>query len=162
MDINYSHQRKLAFSLVELLTIIAIIAILAAFAIPSYMRNITETKVNAMLQEAEGARLAVESKFLRNNATVSGITVDSGTMEYTTTNTDFIKCITIQDGVVSVVAKPSSFNSKNIWISWTPSVASGLLTWACANSSDAAEYLSGSAPSCSVGTAAFSGDAACN
>jgi prepilin-type N-terminal cleavage/methylation domain-containing protein len=161
MNIIFQKSISSAFSLVELLTVTAIIAILAAFAIPSYMHHITETKVNSMWQEAESARMIVESKYIKTNAAPSTVTVNSGAAEYTSTNTDFIKCITIQSGVVSVVGQPSKFSSLNIWISWTPTVSSGLLSWACAYSSDAVDYLPDAANNCSVGSPAYSTDSAC-
>lgn len=161
MKIRLHVKINSAFSLVELLAVTAIIAIIAAFAVPNYMNYLTETKLNSMWQQAEAAKMAVASQYLKQNTTVSSIAVDSGTKEYTTTTTDFIKCITIQNGVVSVVAKPESFNNLNIWISWTPTVTSGAITWACKYSSDAAQFMSDAAPSCSVGTAAYAADAAC-
>jgi len=111
---------------------------------------------------SDPGQMAVASQYLKQNTAVNTIAVDSGTKEYTTPNSDFVKCITIQSGIVSVVAKPTSFNDLNIWIAWTPTVTSGALTWSCSYSSDAAQYMADSAPSCSVGTEAYSADAACN
>jgi len=137
-----------AFTLLELLTVAAIVAIIAAFAIPSYMRYVTETKVNAMFSEAEAAKLAVQSQYLKNRTALSSITVDSGDEEYTTTNTDYVQCVTIQGGEVSVVGNSSDFFGKTIWITWTPAEDSGELTWTCRYSDDAAEYLTDIAAAC--------------
>ena len=131
MKIRLPIKINSAFSLIELLAVVTIVAIIAAFAVPNYINYIAETKVNAMWHQAEAAKMAVESQYLRNNTTVSSITVNSGDKEYTTTtDSDFVKCITIQNGVVSVVGVPAQFNSLNIWVSWTPTVTSGALTWA--------------------------------
>ncbi len=152
-----------AFSLVELLTVSAIIAVVAAFAVPSYMRHVTETKVKALLQLAESAKLQVESRYLKQNASLAAISVNSGTTEYTTSNADFVHCITIQSGAVFVVGTSSVFNGKNIWVSWVPTESTpGLLTWNCHYSNDAAEYLTDTTANCSSGTAGFAADAACN
>lgn len=145
-------MKNKAFSLIELLTIAAIVVIIAAFAIPSYMRYITETKINAFFKEAEAAKLAVQSTYLKTHADVSNITVNSGTAEYTTTNTDYIKCITIQDGVISVVGDSDKFFGKTVWIAWIPNTSSGELQWSCTYSDDAAEYLTDVAATCGPDT----------
>jgi prepilin peptidase dependent protein D len=162
MNIRHNKPINQAFSLIELMAVMIIIIIIASLAISEYRFYINKTKVNGLWEKAEPAKLAIESSYLRTNASVSGITVNSGTAEYTTPTDDFVKCITIQGGVISVVGDPTKFNSSNMWISWTPTVSSGTLTWACTYSSDASQYLSTAASSCSLGTADYSADSACN
>lgn len=153
-----------AFSLLELLVVATIVAIIAAFAIPSYMTYVTKSRVNVLWEQADAAKLAVESKYLKQNTAVNTITVNSGAAEYTTSTDPLIKCITIQDGTVSVVGDPNSFSSKDIWISWVPNTATGALVWSCLYSADTATYVSNLATSCSQGssTVQFTDDTACN
>ncbi len=153
-----------AFSLLELLVVATIVAIIAAFAIPSYLEYSIKTKVSALWSQTEAAKLAVESQYLKQNAVVNTITIDSGTKEYTTSTDARIKCVTIQSGTVSVVGKPDSFSNKNIWVSWIPSTTTGSIIWSCLYSPDAAAYLSNLATSCSQGssTSQFTDDTACN
>jgi len=161
MKIRLPAKINSAFSLVEILTVIIIVAIIAAFAVPNYINYLTETKVNSMWHQAEAAKLEVEAQYLKQGTAVSSITVNSGTTEYTTPNADFIKCITIQSGIVSVEGLPTSFSGLNLWISWTPTVSAGAITWACNYSSDAANFMSDASQACSVGTAAYTADSAC-
>lgn len=153
-----------AFSLLELLVVATIVAIIAAFAIPSYMTHVTRSRVNALWEQAEAAKLIVASKYLKQNVAVNTITVNSGAAEYTTSTDPTVKCITIQTGTVSVVGDPSSFSNKDIWISWVPNTATGEIVWSCLYSEDAAAYLSNLANSCSQGssTTQFTNDSACN
>lgn len=139
-----------AFSLLELLVIAAIITVIAAFAIPGYTNYVINTRVNALWQQAEAAKLEVQSMYLKRNLDVNTITVDSGSAEYTTSNVDFVKCITIQDGVVAVVGDPAKFNDKSVWIAWQPTIAAGGLTWTCTYSEDAAPYVTDVADTCAV------------
>jgi len=153
-----------AFSLLELLVVVTIVAIIAAFSVPSYMTYVTKTRVAALWEQTEAAKLAVESKYIKQNAAVNTITVNSGTAEYTTSTDSHVKCITIQGGTVSIVGDPNSFSNKNIWISWLPSTTTGSIVWSCLYSADTAAYLSNLAANCSQGSATdqFAGDTACN
>lgn len=141
MDSKKTKIVNTAFSLLELIAIAAMVSIIAAFAIPNYTRYITETKVNSMWAQAEAAKLAVQSEYYKKYTALGSITANSGTADYTTTNADYVKCITIQGGTVSVVGNSNDFSGKNIWISWTPSLSNDELTWSCSYSSDAAEYV---------------------
>lgn len=151
-----------AFSLVEILTVIVIVSVLAAVAIPNYITYVLETRTQALFAAATAAKLEVEGRYLREGTAMSAIDVNSGTQDYTTPTADYIKCITIQNGIVSVVGENSEFNNQTIWVSWTPTVSSGLISWACNYSSTAASYVGAYAPNCSTGTAAYSADSACN
>jgi Tfp pilus assembly protein PilE len=143
-------QKITAFTLIELLLVAAIAVVVAAFSIHSYMNYIIQTRVNALWEQADAAKLEVESKYLKQNVPVTSITVDSGTAEYTTSNVDFVKCITIQDGVVSVVGVPSKFNNQSVWISWTPSQTSEDIVWSCNYSTAAAPYVTDVSNTCAV------------
>jgi prepilin-type N-terminal cleavage/methylation domain-containing protein len=157
-------RRAKAFSLLELLVVATIVAIIAGFSAPSYMTYVRKTRINSLWEQAEPAKLAIESKYLKQNTAVNTITVNSGVTEYTTTTDPDVKCITIQEGTVSVVGDPGSFSNKVIWISWVPNTASGSIVWSCLYSEDSAPYLSNLATSCSQGSSIdqFADDAACN
>lgn len=159
-----SPYKSKAFSLLELLTVATIVAIIAGFSIPSYMTYVKKTRVNALWEQAEAAKLAVESKYLKQNTAVNTITVNSGAADFTTSTDENVKCITIQSGTVSVVGDPDSFSNQSIWISWVPSTTTGSLVWSCLYSAQAAPFLSSLATSCSQGnsTSQFSDDTACN
>ncbi len=159
-----SHNSARAFSLLELLVVVSIIAVITIATAPSYLTYMEKTRVNALWEQAAAAKLAVESKYLKQNATVSNITVNSGTTEYTSSTDEIVKCITIQAGTVSVLGKASSFSNKSIWISWVPTTTSGYIVWSCLYSADAAPYLSNLATNCSQGSSTnqFTADTACN
>ena len=152
-----------AFSLPELLVVATIVAIISGFAIPSYLGYTKKAKINALWEQVTAAKLAVESKYLKQNTAVSTITVNSGATEYTSSTNSNIQCITIQNGVVSVVGNKNSFEN-NIWISWVPDTSSGYIVWSCLYSEDAAPYLDNLEVNCTPSntTSQFTTDAACN
>lgn len=161
---NKCYNNSSGFSLLELLIIAAIIVVIAAFSIPSYMSYIDQSKISTLWQQAEAAKLSVESRYLKQNIQPSSITVNSGATEYTTVNNDFVKCITIQNGIVSIVGIPSKFGQKAIWVAWSPIVTQGTIEWSCIYSTDTAAYINDISNTCSVynsGTLPFANDAAC-
>ena len=162
MNKLHSNYSRKAFSLIEILAIVTIICLLAAFAIPAYLTHIGTTKLNSLWQLAEPAKLYVESRYLKDNTDVTTITVDANSAEVTTSGSNLARCITIQGGVVSVVADPDKFYDQVLWVAWTPSTASGSLAWTCTYSAAAAEYIANSAANCAVGSAAYLADAVCN
>ncbi len=150
MDYKRFIPPRSAFSLLELLVIAAIVSVIAAIAIPGYTNYIINTRVNALWQQAEAAKLQVQSRYLKRNVPVNTITVNSGAAEFTTTNVDFVKCITVQDGTVSVVGDPAKFNNQDVWIAWQPTISDEALTWTCTYSEAAAPYVTDVANTCAV------------
>lgn len=138
------------FSLLELLIVASIVIILAAFTIPGYMRYVTQSRVNALWHEAEAAKLAVISKYVRDGTAVDTVTVNSGDAEYTTSNSDLVKCVTIQDGIVSVVGNPDMFNDELIWIAWQPTDTGTGIDWSCIYPTTVAPYVSGVNDTCAA------------
>ncbi len=105
------------FSLVELMVVIAIIAILAAVAIPMYSNYTTRAKLGSDLSALGGVKAQVAEEIADNNGTVpttltlndapSGATFANSRIEYTSPS---VSSATIQ---------------------LTPTAGSGSITWAC-------------------------------
>lgn len=150
----YAHLRHAnrAFSLLELLVVVAIISVLAAFGIPGMLNYIVQTRVNALWSQADAAKQQVLNLYLKRDMPVNTITINSGAAEYTTSNVDFVKCITVQNGIVSVVGLPDKFNDKNIWIAWEPTVSGTGINWSCRYSADAAPYVKEVGNTCAAQT----------
>jgi type IV pilus assembly protein PilA len=138
-SLSNNHMR--GFSLVELMTVIAIIGTVTALAMPVYNEYITNAKANALWTEAAEAKLAVESAFLKSSTPITSLSVAANAAQYTTARSNFVSCITINNGVVSVVGDSTKLNSKAIWVSFVPNISNGTLDWQCYYSADAAAYL---------------------
>ena len=57
--LRYSYRSQLAFTLVELMIIIAVVGMLTAIAIPSYQRYIANTQVSETLNIAYGLKTSI-------------------------------------------------------------------------------------------------------
>lgn len=62
------------FTLIELMIVIAIIAILAAFAIPAYQDYAIRSQLTAGLTDITGGKSTFESQIVANNATTFDVT----------------------------------------------------------------------------------------
>ena len=113
---------KKGFSLVELMVVIAIIAILAAVAIPMYSNYTTRAELGSALAAVGGVKAEVAEAIANNGGVANGITapstLDSGTTVSTTTG-----AITVDTS--GILAGTS--------LTLTPAVGSSSMTWDCTN-----------------------------
>jgi len=91
------------FTLIELMIVVAIIAILSAIAIPAYQDYVTRSQITAGLADITGGKSLFESQIVANNATVFTIE-DIGlasstprcstiTMSYSQAGGGYIQCL---------------------------------------------------------------------
>ncbi|EDZ89929.1 pilin [Francisella tularensis] len=108
------------FSLVELMVVIAIIAILAAVAIPMYSNYTTRAQLGSELSALGGAKAQVAEQIANNNGNPANVTMAAGT-------NDLPSGASVTAGVISY---PSAAVSGAV-IQLSPTVTSGAITWAC-------------------------------
>lgn len=89
-----TQQNDAGFTLIELMVVVAIIAILAAIAVPQYQDYIARGRVVEGLSMAVAAKLAVSEAYASKGPT-SMATATAGTFKFIPTNS--VKSIAIED-----------------------------------------------------------------
>jgi type IV pilus assembly protein PilA len=133
-------KKQQGFTLIELMIVVAIIAILAAIALPAYQDYTTRAKISEALVMAAPAKLAVAETSSSLGALGSVTAANSG---YSFPGaTKYVSGIAITDAT-GIVTVTSTVPNASGAITLTPTVvgSSAQLRWVCAASAIAPKYL---------------------
>jgi len=123
-------NRNSGFTLIELMIVIAILAILMAIAIPTYQNFTVRTKVSEGIYLIAGAKTAVAETFQ-----TSGAVPDHASTNYPTTiQTQYVDSIVIAgdgSGAITATTRDTGANP-DVVVTYTPTLTSGSpVTWTC-------------------------------
>lgn len=118
-------EKQRGFTLIELMVVIAIIAILSAIGIPAYQRYIQKAAMTDMLQAMTPYKMAVELCALESGSLTG---CDEGNKGIPTgTTSRYISSIQVQQGVINLAGSQSL---QGLTATLTPIVTStGSLQW---------------------------------
>lgn len=125
------------FTLIELMIVVAIIAILAAIALPQYQDYTVRAKLSEGLSLASAAKIAVTESYQSNGS----FPTTNDQAGYSGAASDFVQSITIgQDGLVSILYANSTqlkdAAGKTLLLRPTVAAGGGAILWACSSPSD--------------------------
>lgn len=132
------------FTLIELMIVVAIIAILAAIALPAYQDYVARSQVSEAATLAGGAKTAVAEQFA-NTGQFDGITnATAGLSTAGSIKGKYVTSVTVTDGVVdALMGEDSSDKVTGDTLSYAPTDNEGSISWACdgGNTDIAGKYL---------------------
>ena len=132
-------KKQQGFTLIELMIVVAIIAILAAIALPAYQDYTIRASVSEAVALASGVKTTVAEN-IANNGGVPAANACAG-VDTTNPNTTNVATLTCTgNGVITV---GTTAQAGSVTLTYTPAAGNGAAgtTWDCARTAGAAEHV---------------------
>lgn len=141
------------FTLIELMIVVAIIAILAAIAIPQYQNYIIRTQVSEGMNLADGAKTAV-AEFYNNKGKYPGSNASAGLAGSASVNGKYVSTVDVTSGpIVAIFGKESNTKISGSQIVLSPYDNGGTIAWNCKSTANPANGKKTNVPDAYLPTA---------
>ena len=133
------------FTLIELMIVVAIIAILAAIAIPAYQDYVIRSQVSEGASLVEGSKTAV-AEFYSNTGNLPSNNLSAGVALSTSIVGSYVQTVSIVKGVITATFSNTSPQKSNVAINtatlvFSPITHAGSTQWTCTGSTVKSKYL---------------------
>jgi type IV pilus assembly protein PilA len=130
------------FTLIELMIVVAIIAILAAIAIPAYQDYLIRAQVTEGVSLATGAKAAVWD-YVANNGTYPPSNVSAGLAQASSITGTYVSSVDASGGTIQVQYDQPRTNTviKSGVLVLSPVLGGGSIQWTCKSASLRGQYL---------------------
>lgn len=135
-------KKQSGFTLIELMIVVAIIAILAAIALPAYQDYVARSQVSEANSLASGAKTAVAEEFANEGTFASMTNGTAGLAAAGSISGDYVTSVTVSNGIITALMSSGASNKvagSNLVLSPTDNV--GSISWSCTRSNINNKYL---------------------
>jgi type IV pilus assembly protein PilA len=132
------------FTLIELMIVVAIIAILAAIAIPAYQDYLIRAQVSEGMSLGSSAKVAIWD-FVSNTGRFPHDNQSAGMASTTSITGSYVSSVDATGGQIKVLFQSPkanvAINGPTKYLMLSPITSAGSITWTCALSTLDAKYL---------------------
>lgn len=138
-------KKQTGFTLIELMIVVAIVAILAAIALPAYQKYTAKAKFTEVVSAANPVKQQVELCYFdkqaftdcNNSASGAGWTIGAANSY---ANNNYVATVTVTNGVIEVAPTTKDGFQTTETFQLSPSAANGSVVWTTGGGCKAAGY----------------------